>query len=185
MKFDFDFLKDRYDYELKRKDQITAALTLPVGILITLGTVMVAMAQSFSYTGGYLTWFFLLFLVSSAVAFLLCAVCISFAYHWQKTSYLAPLSELQKTRETWRGLYKETYLRTSGASSLSDEQLFQMADDLFQDELQTKIIEAADHNTRENDVRSNVYLYRTRVVMFVGLTLAAIASIFYVVDQVG
>ena len=31
MKFDFDFLKDRYDYELKRKDQITAALTLPVG----------------------------------------------------------------------------------------------------------------------------------------------------------
>ena len=33
MKFDFDFLKDRYDYELKRKDQITAALTLPVGIL--------------------------------------------------------------------------------------------------------------------------------------------------------
>ena len=63
MKFDFDFLKDRYDYELKRKDQITAALTLPVGILITLGTVMVAMAQSFSYTGGYLTWFFLLFLV--------------------------------------------------------------------------------------------------------------------------
>ena len=95
------------------------------------------------------------------------------------------MSELQKTRETWRGLYKETYLRTSGASSLSDEQLFQMADDLFQDELQTKIIEAADHNTRENDVRSNVYLYRTRVVMFVGLTLAAIASIFYIVDQVG
>ena len=33
MKFDFDFLKDRYDYEPKRKDQITAALTLPVGIL--------------------------------------------------------------------------------------------------------------------------------------------------------
>ena len=33
MKFDFNFLKDRYDYELKRKDQITAALTLPVGVL--------------------------------------------------------------------------------------------------------------------------------------------------------
>ena len=49
MKFDFDFLKDRYDYELKRKDQITAALTLPVGVLIALGTVMAAMARSFSY----------------------------------------------------------------------------------------------------------------------------------------
>ena len=49
MKFNFDFLKDRYDYELKRKDQITAALTLPVGVLIALGTVMAAMARSFSY----------------------------------------------------------------------------------------------------------------------------------------
>ena len=44
MKFDFDFLKDRYDYELKRKDQITAALTLPVGILIALGAAMATMA---------------------------------------------------------------------------------------------------------------------------------------------
>ena len=34
MKFDSDFLKDRYDYELKRKEQITAALTLQVGSLI-------------------------------------------------------------------------------------------------------------------------------------------------------
>ena len=184
MKFDFDFLKDRYDYELKRKDQITAALTLPVGILIALGTVMVAMAQSFSYTGGYLTWFFLPFLVSSAVAFLLCVVCISFAYHRQKTWYLQPLSKLQKTRETWRGFYKEIYRRAPGDSSLSDEQLFQEADDLFQDELQTKIIEAADHNKRTNDVRSNVYLYWARVVMFVSLTLTAIAGISYVVDQV-
>ena len=185
MKFDFDFLKDRYDYELKRKDQITAAVTLPVGILIALGTVMVAMAQSFSYTGGYLTWFFLPLLVSSVVAFLLCVVCISFAYHRQETWYLPPLSKLQKTRETWRGLYKEIYVRTPGASSLSDEQLFQTADDLFQDELQTKIIEAADHNTRNNDVRSNVYLYWARVVMFVALLpLIAIAGIFYVADQV-
>ena len=69
MKFDFDFLKDRYDYELKRKDQITAALTLPVGILIALGAAMAAMARSFSYTDGYLTWCFLLSLGSAAVAF--------------------------------------------------------------------------------------------------------------------
>ena len=74
MKFDFDFLKDRYDYELKRKDQITAALTLPVGILIALGAAMTAMARSFSYTDGYLKWLFLLSLGSAAVAFLLCVV---------------------------------------------------------------------------------------------------------------
>jgi hypothetical protein len=28
---DFDFLKDRYDFELQRKEQLTSALALPVG----------------------------------------------------------------------------------------------------------------------------------------------------------
>ncbi len=30
---DFEFLKDRYDFELTRKDELTSALTLPVGVL--------------------------------------------------------------------------------------------------------------------------------------------------------
>ena len=183
MKFDLDFLKNRYDYELKRKDQITAALTLPVGILIALGTVMVAMAQSFSYTDGYLTLFFLIFLVLTALAFFLCVVCIGLAYHRQDQWYLPLLSKLQKTRETWRVLYKEVYFRTFGDSSLNDEQLFQAGDDVFEDALKEKIIEAADQNTRNNDLRSH-YLYRARVVMFVVLILAAIAGILHVVDQV-
>ena len=32
MNFDADFLKDRYDYELQRREQLTTALTLPVGV---------------------------------------------------------------------------------------------------------------------------------------------------------
>ena len=184
MKFDFDFLKDRYDYELKRKDQITAALTLPIGILIALGTVMAAMARSFSYVDGYLKWWFLIFLGLAAVVFLFCVVFLGFAYHRQKYWYLPLLSELQKIRETWRGFYKQIYLRTSGDSSLSDEQLFQASDDLFQDELEQKIIQAADENTRTNDLRSDRYLYLARVAIFVALGLTAIAGIPYVVDQV-
>ena len=57
MKFDFDFLKSRYDYELQRREQLTAALTLPVGVLTVLGGAMTAMARSFSYQDGLLTWF--------------------------------------------------------------------------------------------------------------------------------
>ena len=45
MKFAFDFLKDRYDYELQRREQLTAALTLPFGVLTVLGGAMVAMAS--------------------------------------------------------------------------------------------------------------------------------------------
>ena len=136
MKFDFDFLKDRYDYELKRKDQITAALTLPVGILIALGTVMAAMARSFSYVDGCLTWFLVGFLGSATVALLFCVFYLARAYHRQTYCYLPLLNELQ----TSRGLYKEVYLRLCGDSSQHEAE----ADDSFQNDLEKKIIEAAD-----------------------------------------
>jgi hypothetical protein len=34
---DFAFLKDRYDFELQRKEQLNTALALPVGVLGGLG----------------------------------------------------------------------------------------------------------------------------------------------------
>ena len=179
MKFDFDFLKDRYDYELKRKDQITAALTLPVGVLIALGTVMVAMARSFSRTDGYLAWFFLLSLGSAACTFVVCVVYLVFAYHRQTHWYLPRLSELKKMRETWRKMFKQTYLR-----ECEEQALIQAADDLFQDALEMKIIEAADKNTENNNMRSNRYLYRARVAKIVVLISTAITGVHYVVDQV-
>ena len=97
MKFDFNFLKDRYDYELKRKDQITAALTLPVGVLIALGTALAAMARSFSYTDGYLTWCFLIFLGLAAGAFFLCVVYLGLAYHRQTYWYLPQLRGMSRS----------------------------------------------------------------------------------------
>ena len=191
MKFDFDFLKDRYDYELKRKDQITAALTLPVSVLIALGAVMVAMARSFSYSylyaDGYLAWFFLLSLASAVCAFVVCVAYLGLAYHRQTHWYLPQLSELKKIRETWRGMFKQIYLREfySEKEYQGEEQsLIQAADDLFQDELEMKIIEAADENTKNNNMRSNRYLYRARVAIFWVLILTAITSVLYVVDQV-
>lgn len=42
----FDFVKNRYDYELQRKEQLTAALTLPVGVLSGLGGLIALMARS-------------------------------------------------------------------------------------------------------------------------------------------
>ncbi len=64
-----DFLKDRYDFELKRKDQLTEALTLPVGVLTVLGGLLGAMAQSFSYGTDAATHVFIVFVVISVIAF--------------------------------------------------------------------------------------------------------------------
>lgn len=54
-RFDFDDLKNRYDFELQRKEQLTAQLTLPVAVLGLLGSAIVAMARSFSYLEMVLT----------------------------------------------------------------------------------------------------------------------------------
>ena len=183
MKFNFNFQKDRYDYELKRKDQITAALTLPVGILIALGAAIAAMARSFSYTDGYLKWFFLLSLSLAGVAFLLCVVFLGLAYHRQTYWYLPLLSELQTTRELYKQLYrKESYNQTGSW----DGDLWQEkeADDFFQHALESQLIDAADKNTETNDRRSDFYLYWARVAIFVVLISIAITGIPYVLDQV-
>ena len=184
MKFNFHFLKDRYDYELKRKDQITAALTLPVGILIALGAAMTAMARSFSYTDGYQKWLFLLSLSLAAVAFLLCVVFLGLAYHRQTYWYLPLLSELQTTRELYKELYQRESYNQTGSWDGDSSQEEQATDDFFQHALEPRLIDAADKNTKTNDVRSDVYLYWARVMIFAVLVFTAFAVIPYVVDQV-
>ena len=44
-----EFIKDRYDFELDRKDKLTAALALPVGVLGLLGSAGVAMVRTFVF----------------------------------------------------------------------------------------------------------------------------------------
>ena len=184
MKFNFHFLKDRYDYELKRKDQITAALTLPVGILIALGAAMTAMARSFSYTDGYQKWLFLLSLSLAAVAFLLCVVFLGLAYHRQTYWYLPLLSELQTTRELFKELYRRESYNQTGSRDGDSSQEEQATDDFFQHTLEPRLIDAADKNTKTNDVRSDICLYWARVMIFAVLVFTAFAVIPYVVDQV-
>ena len=175
------FLKDRYDYELKRKDQITAALTLPVGVLIALGTVMAAMARSFSYRDGYLTWCFLIFLLLAAVAFLLCVVlprpCLPSSNVLVSTA--AKRTPEDPREVAGRRLHKGSVLRRT-----RERVSHQRGEDLFQRVLEMRIIGAADENTKNNDMRGDRYLYRARVAIFVVLGLTAITGVTYVLDQV-
>ena len=50
-----EFLKERYDFELKRSDQLTSELPLPVGVLSGLGGLMAAMVRSFPHKTLWLT----------------------------------------------------------------------------------------------------------------------------------
>jgi hypothetical protein len=99
MDFDSDFLKDRYDYELRRREELTGALSMPVGVLTVLGGAMAAMARSFSYRDQPLTWAFGILLGFAVVAFVVCMVRLAHAYHPQKYMYLPLLGAIKKSKE--------------------------------------------------------------------------------------
>ena len=106
----FDFLQAR-NFELDRKDKLTAALTLPVGVLGGLGSVLVAMVKTFDYSDSALWWVFVPSIVACASAFLACLATLWPAYYRQEYSYLPLLRELEHGRTstvnstaTWRGL---------------------------------------------------------------------------------
>ncbi len=86
-RFDFDFLKTRYDYELQRKEQLTTALTLPVAILSALGGAAIAMARSFSYREALLTRSFDLVFLIDGLALFVCLVFLAGAYHRRPTFF--------------------------------------------------------------------------------------------------
>lgn len=96
---DFEFLRNRYDYELQRKEQLNASLNLPVGLLGGLGSLLALMARAFSYRDPVLTWMFAPFLIAAVVSFFSCLVQLARAYHRQKYVYLPLLQDLEKSRD--------------------------------------------------------------------------------------
>jgi hypothetical protein len=79
---DFEFLKDRYDFELARRESLTSALTLPVGMWTAL---------------------FLPCLGADVAAFVVALCFLALAYHGQNYGYLPssmPASALRSSNSS-------------------------------------------------------------------------------------
>ena len=99
-----EFLKERYDFELQRREQLTSALTLPVGVLSGLGGLMIAMVRSFGAKHLWLTVPFFASFGVDVAAFFICLVFLALAYHGQKYKYLPLLKELQDWEDDYMAL---------------------------------------------------------------------------------
>jgi hypothetical protein len=167
---DFAFIKDRYDFELQRREHLTAALSLPVGVLSALGSVMVVMAHSFTFAPNLLSSAFCFSLVLGVTFFSACLFKLAQAYHQQTYVYMPPLAALEKTLEEWRAFYKEAGYE--GAER-----------DFFLHDLRARVIEAADRNTFSNDTRS-AHIHRARIFLFLLLASMSAAGLIYTLNQV-
>jgi hypothetical protein len=170
-RFDFDFLKHRYDYELQRKEQLTTALTLPVAVLSALGGAIVAMARSFSYSDAILAWPFVALLTADGVVFLACLANLGRAYHRQTYVFLPLLSEIHESHTEFLDF---ATVMAGGEAEVEAA---------FENQMARRMMEAADENTQTNDERSAL-LYQARLALFAVLLATAAAGVPYVIDQV-
>lgn len=167
---DFAFIKGRYDFELQRREHLTAALSLPVGVLSGMGSLMVVMARSFVFDSLGLGLLFYVPLAAAAGCFAACLFKLSQAYHRQSYVYLPPLAELERALQEWRAFYEEAGYE--GAER-----------DFFLHDLRGRVIEAADRNTRNNDERSSL-LYQARIHLFGLLAAISVAGLIYTLNQI-
>jgi hypothetical protein len=180
---DLKFAKERYDYELQRKEQLTSALALPVAALSILGGALISMGRSFSYRDEVLTPFFQIVLVADIIGFAVCLTCLGRAYHRQTYSYLPLLREIEDW-ETRHNRWAEEYnawldnVYSTGGSEIPGTEERSPVPSLLE-----RIINAADRNTERNDTRSGL-LYWARVWLFVVLFTTMLAGFPYVADQV-
>lgn len=128
------------------------------------------MIRSFVFEGDLLSYLFGTTVMAAVASFFGCLLHLARAYHRQTYRYLPQLKRLQEKLDEWRSFYLDAGY--AGAE-----------EDFFTHELRAHIIDAADWNSENNDVRSAL-LYWARVWLFwlLGLTTAAGAA--YAAQQV-
>lgn len=156
---DLGFLMGRYDGELKRKDQITGAVSFPVTILTLLGSVVVTMAKGLSLDTPPVTIGYFISLATWAGVTSASLWFLSRAYHGSTYEFLPRLMELEEFQQ-------------DGEIKRDFDALFRRA-----------IIDATDTNAVTNDVRQ-AYLDRGNVFLLVAVVLGASCGGFYVADQI-
>ena len=162
---DLDFLKDRYDFELARKDKLTDALNLPIGILTAVGGLLGVMVSGFSYQIPWLKKIFVTFLTFDSSAFAISLFFLAFAFHRQKYGYLQFPGEF---RDAEKAL--QEYDPPTAAAR-------------FEQYVKDSLIEAADMNAKMNN-RRHKYLYRARLAILGTVIFTTALGVPYVYDHV-
>ncbi len=167
---DDKFLKERYDYELARKEKLSDSLGMPVSVVIVLGGLTVTMIRGFSYTRLPLTIPFVIAAGFDAASFVCCLWFFAKAYHGQTYEQLPSLGELTAARQKLKEYYGDDIPGPMDA------------DIDFENNFRYRIIQAADQNTASNNIRQGC-LHKGIVCLFALLIGTAVSSLPYAIDQ--
>ncbi len=168
---DFAFLLNHYDAELARKDRLTDSLAFPAGVLIAVVGAVCLVGQNFSYTPGRLKTAFTAMLCGDGVAAIGCLICLAIAYHGRSYEYIPRLGVLRKAQTDLVEWHEQIGGKVEDAARD------------FEDELERRIITAADRNALNNDRRTG-FLYLARVWLYVLLATGTATGLTYIADTI-
>jgi hypothetical protein len=169
-----EFIRKQYDHEVDRQDRIVASLSLPVGVLTVLGSIMGIVVRGYSNEFLLLNWVFYPLVTSTAISFAVGMYFLIRAYFGQTYQYLPRLSELAEYEKGLVAYYQETGEDQSTAEESARRD--------FAGYLAGKVVQAASQNAFNNDEKS-AFRYRANWAVVAVLLLMIMSGVPYVIDQ--
>lgn len=170
-----DTYKDLYEFELKRKTELTSALSLPTGIVSLLIGGLAVMARELHLPLGALQWWQLAAMAVSAVT---CAFAVgylfkslfNFAY-----GYLPTPGQLKEYTDKLASYYVQTGATSDDARKLAETEALQYIDEQY--------VANADRNTANNDIKSAA-LHAAHLSTILGVLFTTVAGAFFVAASI-
>lgn len=162
-----EFYKDHYERELTRKTELTAALSIPVGIVSVLVGALVVMAKELHLPLSSLevlqgTAIGLAALASLVSTYFLVRSLYNFAY-----GYVATPLEIQQYQTRLTAFHEGQGMLLPDAKALADEETLEYVDGEY--------AKYAERNAKNNDIKST-FLHQANGAMIVAVLCAAVAG---------
>lgn len=173
--FNFDFIKEKYYYELDRKDKINDSLNITISILIIIFGVQIYMIQSIIFNNLFNQN---IFIILMEIIFALLFIILSYhsfysSYYVIKCIHKYEYKYLQDLK-----IYNNYDIQNKISCLIFDINDLKNTDEQLNDKIKNHIIEIDELNTNNNEIKSD-YRYKSNKYLAVSLILTFVISIPY------
>lgn len=167
-----EYLKERYYFELERKEKLNANVNNPMTlIIIVLGVITFFVQNSIALGWDVLSIFFYVFLSLAATSVLVSGYFLVRSFYRYHYSYLPMASGVENDLSRIKNYYKDPYFRNH-----SEDEIARLIDDDVFNLYSKKYIDCIDRNIVSNE-RKNEQLMKTSSLLILGLFFLFMSSI--------
>jgi hypothetical protein len=167
-----NFYRERYNYEVSRRNELGSAVSIPIGVLSLVFTAVIASAKDLHPPFDFLKYFQLLAIIVCAITCLVSAYFLIHSYFNYEYQYIASPKDVQGHYEKLISHYRQTGMPETDASVTAESETLKYVSDRY--------TACAHTNTGLNDSRST-YLHKAKAAMIVASILAVLVAIPYIV----